>query len=168
MKKMTKIISFILTIAMLVLPLPAYAVEVVEDTVVDLNPGGISQTLQSMHETAPLETYPVVIWLKDIDTTKAVEAATSTIQNFETRSTYLANTARMTAAESEEYNRYIDIKRDAKRSCYEAYTANFASNYLNASEIVYCSKYLPVINAELSYARIKALASRPRGGGDRV
>lgn len=47
------------------------------------------------------------------------------------------------------------------RSCYESYTTNFANSYLYATETIYCSKYLPFITAELSYARIKALASCP-------
>ena len=161
MKKMIKMISFLLTIVMLAIPFPVYATDTEAEVITDINQGGISQTLQTMNETAPLDTYPVIIWLKDIDTTQAVAAATSKIQNFETRSSYLATTARMTRAESEEYNRYIDVKRDAMRSCYESYTTNFANSYLHATETIYCSKYLPFITAELSYARIKALASCP-------
>lgn len=54
MKKMIKMISFLLTIAMLAIPFPVYATDTEAEVITDINQGGISQTLQTMNETAPL------------------------------------------------------------------------------------------------------------------
>lgn len=121
----------------------------------------ISAELKWFEENEPKEVYPVIIWLKRIDTTQAVAAALSEIPEYELRSAYLANTVRLTAAESEEYNYYIDVKRDAVSECYQAYNNDFISEYLSVDEVVYCSRYIPVIHANLTYEKIKAIALRP-------
>lgn len=164
-KMMTKTISAVLALVMLfMLPVNIHAQGNLsidtEPTIMGENV--ISDTLKEIEENNPQEQYRVMIWLDDIDTTPAVEAAMKSIHdNYAERYAYLTDTATvLTEQEGAELDRYIAAERAAKKSCYEPYTADFASRYINSSEIIYSSKYLPIIIADMSYDRIEVLSKK--------
>lgn len=118
----------------------------------------ISATLQTINASSPQDSYRVMIWLEDIDTSKAVEAAKKKIPNYKERNTYLKNSAQLTVAEAEELDLHIFTEHQAMRECYESYTNDIANTFFYESEIVYNSRYSPVIIADLSYERIEQLS----------
>lgn len=165
MKSSVKLISIMLAFAMaFTLQIEVQATEdiSISNSPIIMGENIISDTLKYIEENTPRDVYRVIIWLDDIDTSSAVNTALKQLDaNYEKRQAYLnATTEALTEQETAELNLYIATERAAKKSCYEPYTANFANNHINKNEIVYTSKYLPMVIADMSYERIEVLSKK--------
>lgn len=89
------------------------------------------------------------IWMNDIDTSYSIKEALSEVD--------------MTAEEWEEYmngdpdieviNKYIMAKRRSAASLYEKYNVQLGKDLFEEKEVVYTSKYAPMIVADITYDR---------------
>lgn len=101
------------------------------------------------------EKIKVSIWLQDIDS--SIVIASNFVPKYETRLEELKKVkANLTATNSQ--NLSTKLKRKAFQLCYEPYTLNFSSNFLEDGEVIYCSMFLPVVIANLSSDRILQVA----------
>ena len=114
----------------------------------------ISDTLQSVMQSSEEETIEVMIWLEDINTSQAVLSSTESILSAAKATLYPRALCENPETDAEIYSRYMDARKEKMREHYEAYTKRFVDFGLTNNEVVYCSKYSPMVIAELSLDRI--------------
>ena len=149
---MKKVISFFLA---LLLTVPLLAVSVHAANEIDIPPPIITDTLQTVMEENTEATTRVAILLKDIDTDEAL--ATNAMPTYQERLAFVIETEE-NSTETNDIDRGIEVKRAALNLCYEPYTANVGEELLTDDEIVYASRYLPLVIADLTDERVEEIA----------
>lgn len=119
----------------------------------------ISDTLQSVMQSSEEETIEVMIWLEDINTSQAVLSSTESILSAAKATLSPRALCENPETDAEIYSRYMDARKKAMTEAFELYTTSFAEDYLSFEEIVYSSRYAPIVIAKLSNERIIELAS---------
>lgn len=153
MKKIKQIVLTLLVVSFLVNPM--YLILRVHAVNEEIAMSRISNTLQSVMESGSEdESIEVMIWLEDINTSSAILNSTKEIISTVNASLPSGGICEVSAMDAETHSQYKIARKDAMRSCYEEYTRNFAEALLEDDEIIYLSKYSPIIVSRLTKTRI--------------
>lgn len=165
MKKILSIISVFLVFSMLTTQY-AFAIEETIDEVIEVPSEKISDALSAQFDlSSDGEKLPALIWLTDVDLSSTEEAALAAInmtkEEFEscaTTSTYSTSRTAL-ARQNDIIQTYIEAKRAAAEQLYLAYNQTLAQTICDNVEILYISKYSPVILVSLSENSALSLAA---------
>lgn len=151
-----RIVSVVLSVTLLIAycGVSVYA----ENMTVTEQQGVVSDTLIGLMDHNPNEIYRVIIWLEDIDTDTAVNEALEKIPDYESEMARLCSSPITNEEDDAKWEYFVSTKRNAMKTCYSVYTANFSDKYLTENEVVYNSEYMPIIIAELNSERIEEIA----------
>ncbi len=158
MKELKKIILTLLVMSLLVNPM--YLTLQVHAANEELATSRISDTLQSVMSNSAEEKIKVMIWLKDINASSTKLTSTEAILA-QAKSTLAPRGLCALSTDAELYSQYMAERKEVLKEYYQEYTENFSNSYLNESEVLYSSKYVAVVIAELTRSRINDIATLP-------
>lgn len=152
MKKLKKLLLTVLVMSLLVNPM--YLSLRVHAANEELATSRISDTLQSVMENSTEEKIKVMIWLKDANTSSTKLTSTEAILAQAKATLAPHGLCENPATDAEIYSQYMAERKETLKKYYQEYTQHFCNSYLNANEVLYSSKYLAVVIAELTFSRI--------------
>lgn len=158
MKKIKKIILTLLVLSFLANPM--YLILRVHAANEEIAMSRISDTLQSVMQSSEEETIEVMIWLEDIDTSATVLSSTKDLISGASEVVLHRGLCEVSKTDTRVNSQISSASKEAKRECYEEYTQSFAESVLYEEEIVYLSKYAPIVIARLTSERISQLSNR--------
>lgn len=100
----------------------------------------------------------VMLWINDIEHPSTVADDFMTNSQAATISFQSTNTSESNQTEIAEIQEMIAEKRAQSRELYEKHNTSFANQYLNEEDIVYISRYSPVIITSLNQLQVNQLA----------
>ena len=165
---MKKVFAIVLILVMMITTLPVQATEI--NTInIKLSDELVSK-LDCLDDDSKID---VVLWLKGIDDEKRHELLSSELDSEIKRGVLfeeLIQNDSLTPIEqtdelSEQVQRYIEIKRKVEKSLHKNYNdsviQSLASQYNSNAEIIYVSKYAPLVIAKISKSDIRKIALVP-------
>ena len=152
MKKIKKIMLTLLVMSFLANPM--YLILRVHAANEEIAMSRISDTLQSVMQSSEEETIEVMIWLEDINTSQAVLSSTESILSAAKATLSPRALCENPETDSELFLQYMSERRKKQETIYKEYSLKTSKSLLNSNEIVYLSRYAPMIIADLSQNRI--------------
>lgn len=158
MKRLRSFISLCLTLFVLISCIPFANAASIEETL-QTPTEKITHTLKEQYKLARGSEIPVMVWFSDIDLsvseTAALAAANiskSDLENYGTISSM---------QQSDEVQTYIETKRAAVAELYTEYNQRLTEKYFSGADVLYISRYSPVVLVNLDEYSTMAVAECP-------
>ena len=159
MKKLKKIVLVLLVMSLLINPM--YLTLRVHAANEELATSRISDTLRSVMKNSAEEKIQIIIWLNDINASAEKLTSTKAILAQAKAISAPRGLCEASTTDAAIYSQYMAERKEVLKEYYQEYTQNFSNSYLNENEVLYSSKYVAAIIAELTRSRINDIAALP-------